>query len=607
MTYGGEISQILSKIRSQFRPTLDFVETTKLANAFKRIPSAELEKHLKRKTKVAILSSSTSTHVQTVLDFSLKLRGIVGQFWSADYNLESLILGKDSKLESFAPDICLLRADHQRISHWPQIGCTEEEYNKCLKLESERWLHLQKEIHNWLGCTIIQDNFTLPLERPLGHLEQKVFGGRGRFVSDLNRILANQAPSFVRINDVAFHSSRVGLYRWTDRRLWHHGKLALSLDAVPFYCHQLSSLICAIYGGTKKCLVVDLDNTLWGGAIGDDGLSGIKIGEGSAEGEAFKAFQEYLKHLKSQGVLLAVCSKNEISIAREAFEKNQDMSLKFDDFAIFVANWKPKSENLKAIAQKLNIGIDSLVFFDDNPAEREEVQMNLPEVYVVDVPQDPSNYIDALDELNLFEPANLAAEDLNRTQLYFEQTKRAELETSVTDYPTYLRSLEMKAVVAPFQEVDIARISQLINKTNQFNVTTRRYTEEDCRRFMNDSRYVTRSVRLKDKFGDHGLISVFIGKIEADEFEVDTWLMSCRDLKCGVEDFLFNDLVSELGQKNIKAISGTYIPTAKNNFVKDLYERLGFTCIEKTDEATRWKLQSPFHLKEVFIKFEKSQ
>jgi FkbH-like protein len=338
--------------------------------------------------------------------------------------------------------------------------------------------------------------------------------------------------------------------------------------------------------------VLDLDNTLWGGVIGDDGLGGIRLGQGDPESEAFVAFQRYVKSLGERGVILAVCSKNNDSIAREVFEKHPEMVLRLDDISCFIANWDDKATNLARIAEQLNIGLNSLVFFDDNPAERSIVRQLRPEVAVPEVPNDPAYYIRALDRQRYFETMTISAEDLKRTEFYRADSKRQALESSALDLSAFLQSLDMVARIEPVAASTIERTAQLINRSNQFNLTTRRYTNADVLNLMANPNWITRTISLRDRFGDNGLISVLLARTEADTLIIDTWLMSCRVLKRGVERLLLNNVVAAASRGGVKRVIGEYIPTPKNDLVREHYRALGFNQIDgEMPGHTYWELR----------------
>ncbi len=353
----------------------------------------------------------------------------------------------------------------------------------------------------------------------------------------------------------------------------------------------MAAIFRAIYGRSRKCLVLDLDNTLWGGVIGDDGVDRIRIGKETAEAEAFTAFQQYCKRIRQRGVLLAVCSKNTDAIAREGF-RHPDSVLSLEDFAAFRANWEPKHENLLAIARELNIGVDSLVFVDDNPAERAIVAAQLPAVAVPDVGSDVTQFIRVIERERYFESVRLSSDDVARASQYAANAQRVEAESRFASYGEYLDSLQMQAEIGPFTPVYMDRIAQLINKTNQWNLTTRRYTRGEVDRVAEAPDHVTLYGKLADVFGDNGLISIIIGRREGAALHVDTWLMSCRVLKRDMELAMLDALVACAQRLGLHSLIGTYLRTEKNGMVSDHYEKLGFQCTARAEDgsASTWRL-----------------
>lgn len=369
--------------------------------------------------------------------------------------------------------------------------------------------------------------------------------------------------------------------------------MPFALDYVPLYAEKFAQVLRALRGKASKCLVLDLDNTCWGGIIGDDGLEGIEIGQGSAQGEAFLAIQNYALSLKERGVVLAVCSKNEEENGKLPFEQHPDMALRLDDIAVFVANWTDKASNIQHIAKVLNIGVDALVFLDDNPAERARVRMELPMVGVPEVGDDPSLYPAMLAQGGYFETVGLSADDAKRAEQYRANAQRAVAMETIGNYDDYLRSLDMECTIAPFDAVGRTRTAQLINKSNQFNLTTRRYTEAEVAAMQDDPDCFTMQVRLTDKFGDNGMISVVILRKDAapDAWVFDTWLMSCRVLKRRVEEATLATVAEAARAAGITKLYGDYLPSPKNAMVEDHYGKLGFEKLGPVGEdGTRWVL-----------------
>jgi FkbH-like protein len=407
----------------------------------------------------------------------------------------------------------------------------------------------------------------------------------------VNLQLGLNAPSFVRICDLEFLANRRGALEAEDSRGWFESKQPCSPSLLVDLCREVTHLILGLRRPPKKLLVLDLDNTLWGGVVADDGMEGIEIGDTSPRGEAFKAFQRSILTLKQRGVLLAVCSKNDHARAREPFEKHPEMVLRFEDFVSFKANWEPKSDNLREIAAELRLGMDSFVFVDDNPAEIEIVRQFAPMVTTILLGADPADYAGQLEDRRMFEPRGVTSEDILRTSQYRAESDRQAVLASAADMDAYLESLAMEAVIQEFAPIDVPRIAQLINKSNQFNLTTRRRTEAEVLALAGKPDYVCLSARLRDRFGDHGLISVVIGVVCGEALEIDTWLMSCRVLKRQVEETVLNELVRLVRRKGCTRLEGVYLQTPKNGMVRDFYPRMGFQTLTETTERGEFVLE----------------
>jgi FkbH-like protein len=392
---------------------------------------------------------------------------------------------------------------------------------------------------------------------------------------ELMKLARDRADLF--ICDLGALQNKLGRDRMFDPAIYTSSEMVLSLDGVPHAASRIIDLIGAASGRIKKCLILDLDNTLWGGVIGDDGLENIQLGHGLGIGKVFTEFQYWIKKLKNRGIILAVCSKNDEDIAREPFVKHPEMVLKLEDISVFVANWDNKADNIRRIQAILNIGFDSMVFLDDNPAERAIVRENIPGITVPELPEDPADYLEYLYGLNLFETISVSAEDAERTKQYQAEARRAVTQAAFADEGEFLKSLDMRAEVEDFNAFNIPRVAQLSQRSNQFNLRTLRYTEADIARLAAGDRHKNFSFTLKDKFGAHGLIAVIIlEKQDAETLFIDTWLMSCRVLKRGMEEFTLNTLVEYAKAAGFKRLVGEYIPTAKNRMVESHYPGLGF-------------------------------
>ena len=584
-------NEALQLILQSARITADYNEYNTLCRLRRKIPEDLKAASVTKKIKLAILGGATTGFIEEPLKLEIETQGIETELFISNYNTYvTEMLDPSSETISFNPDVAFFLLTPFNIADWPDLYDSTETVDQLANQVCDHWLGLCASFHNHTNAEIVINNMHLLPTRPSGNLGSRLPGEQNSFLRQVNKLLAEKAPEYVHILDIATLSSLYGVANWFDIRFWHHSKQPVAFDCIVPFVRNLAAIIGGIYGRSGKCLVLDLDNTLWGGVIGDDGLDGIKIGEGDAIGEAFKTFQKYIKSIKDRGILLAVCSKNEESNALAPFEQLPDMILKRDDFVSFRANWEGKPANLEAIARELNIGLDALVFVDDNPAEREHVRQVLPQVKVVELSEDPADYATLLDQCGWLEPVKLTTEDKNKTEQYINNTKRQQLATQHVDYDSYLKSLEQHAVVRPFETTQLDRITQLVNKTNQFNLTTLRLNRSEIENLMNDENTLTAYIRLTDKFGDNGLISVFSGQREQDILDINIWLMSCRVFKRGVEYLLTNYIMEKAKSVGIRQIRGHYIPTAKNKLVANLYPELGFNKIDTSedDETTRW-------------------
>jgi FkbH-like protein len=556
--------------------------------------------------KIAILGGSTTAEIKDVLELFLLKEGVKPLFYESEYNqYYEDILFENQELTEFKPDIIFIHTTNVNIKHYPVVSDTKDEVLGKLEAELDQFRSVWQEIKNKYGCIIIQNNFELPFTRVLGNLDFSDFHGKTNFIMQLNLAFAeySQGQQGFYVNDINYLSARFGLEKWHDKTFWYSYKYALSYDAISLLAHNVATIIKAVYGKSKKCLVLDLDNTLWGGVIGDDGANNIKLGKESAVAEAFSAFQGYVKELKERGVILAVCSKNDVALASEGFN-HPDSILKLDDFASFKANWEPKHNNLQLIAEEINIGADSLIFVDDNPAEREIVRAQLPNVEVPEMGDDVIKFIEHLDREGYFEPANLSADDIKRAAYYQNNLQRENTKAIFANYGEYLNSLDMKAEISAFTAVYQDRITQLINKTNQFNLTTNRRSAPEVEAISNNLQYITLYGRLVDKFGDNGLVSVMVGSINGDALQLDTWLMSCRVIKREMELVMFDSFVERCILRGLKEILGYYYRTAKNEMVADHYSRLGFELLSKEengDSVWRYVIPTNYEVKNKFI------
>ncbi|MBR3602268.1 MAG: HAD family hydrolase [Lachnospiraceae bacterium] len=527
--------------------------------------------------RIAVLGSYSIQHFVSVLRFLLHEEGIDANIYEGEYDgILMDVLNDDSDLYEFKPSMVILLPSIKDIKEFPVLGSDADAVEQLADKQVQLYQGIWSKLETSLGCQILQANFVLPIERALGNLESNYEYSRSYYYKRINAKLEQKRGGNVTIMDMDYWAGVVGKINWFDNSSYYLSKTGFRMDYIGVAAEVFVKQILALTGKVKKCLVLDLDNTLWGGVVGDDGCMGIQLDPNNAIGESYRAFQQYVLQLKERGVILAVCSKNEEDIAKEPFEKNDKMILKLDDISCFIANWEDKAGNIRTIASKLNIGVDSLVFFDDNPAEREIVKKFVPEVLVVDVPEDPADYVQALSLCMPFEWGQLTGEDFKRTQSYLQNSKRQELESSFVNYDEYLQALDMVGSVDEIDEYSKERFAQLINKSNQFNLRTIRYTEASIEQMMQEENTKLLAVSLKDKFSDYGIISCIILRKDGEECFADTWVMSCRVLKRGVEEFAFSHVCDAARSMGCSKLVGEYIPTAKNRMVKDFYPGLGF-------------------------------
>lgn len=537
--------------------------------------------------RVAILSGSTIGEIQNLLELFLLDNGIRPVFHQGEYSLfyEELVFD-DGTLKAFAPDIIYIHTSSRNIRHWPSPAASAQESEALLEDEYARF---EKAVLAGLrfGCPVILNNFDLPVTRPMGNYEASSPAGKVRFVRRLNEKLAQLADSTpnLYLQDLAYLQAQFGMDSFSDQTAWYAYKYCCAIDKLPDLCCNLAAIIKSCFGLNKKALALDLDNTLWGGIIGDDGPEGIQLGSESPTGMAYSEFQQYIKDLGQMGVLLNVDSKNEPANAKEGFAR-EDSILKEEDFLCFKANWEPKSQNLSAMAKEINILPESFVFVDDNPAEREIVRQQLPGVAVPEMTA-PEEYARILDRNRYFEVTTLSADDRNRARMYKENYQRTAAQENFGSYEEYLKSLEMTGGFYPFDMEHAPRITQLINKTNQFNLTTRRYSAAQVEGMIQNPEYITLYGQLADKFGDNGIVSAIIGHREENNLDIELWIMSCRTFKRQMEFAMFDHLVEACRNSGITTLTGHYSPTPKNLLVQDFYGTIGFKETECDDQGNK--------------------
>lgn len=584
------------KLADLAQPRLGFLETIQLDNALRQL-SGVAEGF--SRVRVAVLSSCTVDHLLPAIRVAGLRRRMYFDIYKGGFGQHRQeLLDPASPLRTFGPDVVLLSLTARETIGAVALGATADEAEDAVTRATEELYELWCSARDNLNALVVQQSFLDVYESLFGSYDRLVPGAPTRLVTRLNERIAEAASqSGVLLLDVARASARDGIDAWFDVARWLQGKIEIAPQAAPTYGELFSRVIAAQRGQSRKCLVLDLDNTLWGGVIGDDGLEGIVLGEGSALGEAHLALQRYAKLLKARGIILAVCSKNEPAVAEAAFRDHPEMVLRRSDIAAFVANWDDKAQNLRKIAQQLNIGLDSLVFVDDNPVERARVRESLPMVAVPELPSDPAHYVRCIADAGYFEAVGFTSEDRVRADQYAANAEREALRSTLQGMEAFLRGLNMTLEFGPVAPVDLARVTQLINKTNQFNMTTRRYSAEEVARFANSPENLVLQFRLADRFGDNGLVSVMImGPLfdDPEALEIDTWVMSCRVFGRQLEFEAMNIAVEFARGRGVQRLRADYCPTEKNAVVSDLYATLGFLQLVEPAQArnvSRWLLQ----------------
>lgn len=529
----------------------------------------------KKPLNLSLLGDTSTQQLAIAIKGYARLNNINLEIFDAPYNqIDAQLLDKDSECLKSNPDIILLYLSSEKL------------YDKFLSLSQEKrssfandeieiiknyWNHIKQNSN----AKIMQYNFAYINDEVFGSLATSLSNSFSYQIQKLNCLLSEEAnKANVQLVDLNGLQSKIGRDKIFDDKLYFIAKMAICTNALSEVAKITIPVIKCYLGDIKKCVILDLDNTLWGGIIGDDGIENIEIGDFET-GRAFSAFQRYLKELKERGIILAVCSKNDKDVAMRPFKEHKDMILKLEDIAIFIANWDDKASNIKAIQQTLNISMDSIVFIDDSEFERNSVKALIPNLCVPDMPQDPALYVSYLQSLKLFETITYSEEDKARTNQYKDEYTRRQEQSTFSEYKDYLKSLNMVAEVKPFDGYTIPRVAQLSQRSNQFNLRTIRYTQEEIDKITKDSNYITRSFSLKDRVGDYGLIAAVILKKQEDYLFIDTLIMSCRVLKRGMEEFIFNEISSIAKKENLDTV-GEYIKTEKNALVANLLSDMGF-------------------------------
>lgn len=565
-------------------------QLSKLSNRLLYLQSHPFELAPLAAVNIGLVSNATTKLIASALIGSALRYGISLTIEQAEYNqVAQTAFSTETVFAGKALSAILVAIDYRGLPLTPTPGnrvAAEKTVQDCFSYVKSVIQSLRKNT----GAQIILQNIVPPVETPFGSYEGRLPGTLSWLVAHLNSELDCLISADTFILDVAGLASNVGLTNWHDPTLWNIGKLPFAQRYTPIYADHVCRILAAKLGKSRRCLIMDLDNTLWGGVIGDDGLNGILIGNGDPTAEAYLHVQRTVLALHDRGIVLAVSSKNEETTARHPFLEHPDMLLREHHLAVFQANWSDKASNIRAIAETLSLGLESMVFLDDNPAERMLVRKELPGVAVPELPEDPALFARTLIAAGYFEAITFSEEDQNRAAFYQDNIKRVEIFNQSSDMVSYLKSLEMEMLCTPFDAAGRARIVQLISKSNQFNLTTKRYSEVDVKNIEEDSSYFTRQIRLTDALGDNGMISVIICKKNAAIWEIDTWLMSCRVLGRRVEEAALLDIVSNAKQSGAIKLVGTYCPTARNVLVKSHYSKLGFTKLSCDNISETWVL-----------------
>lgn len=557
---------------------------------------SELKLNLKKdfsgmkKVKLALLSDSASQFLNTCIKGYGYTRKLHFDIYEADYNqIELQVSDPESELYSFNPDFIFINVSTEKLlSAFCKTESALQGVFADLTMQSFR--QYAETIFSRLKSKLIINTYPEINDSVFGNYSSKNSASFTYQLRKINLMLMelSQKNKNLFICDICALQSEIGHSKLFDPKMYAMADMVYSTDALPLIAKNVTDIVLSYSGIFNKCLILDLDNTTWGGIIGDDGMEGIQVGHFGL-GKVFSELQHWAKQLKQRGILLAVCSKNTEEIAKEPFLSHPDMVLRMDDIAVFVANWETKVDNIRHIQSILNIGFDSMVFIDDNPFEREMVKSAIPDITVPEMPEDPVDYLVYLRSLNLFETASFTEEDTERTKQYQEEALRNTLQASFENAGDFLANLQMTSHVAPFDEFTIPRVAQLTQRSNQFNLRTVRYTEEDVKRISKDPNYYTMSLTLDDRIGHHGLIALIILKKQDDTtLFIDTWIMSCRVLKRGMENFTMNMIVELAKEQGFTKIAGEYLPTNKNGIVKNHYQDLGFK-----QAGDKWVLDVP--------------
>ena len=562
--------------------------------------AAELSNHsFDKKIRIALLGSFTLNGLAETIQVKCAEKKIQCITYVGEYNqYNQEILNPQNNLYKFNPDLTFLLIDTRtllkELFHHPH-SISPDERKSLVSQKTNEILALATKFSNNSTSTLVVANFAIPTFSSYGIFENKTDFGFHRMLNEINNKLADELSKSdsVYVYDFDKFVAKFGEKNVFDYKQFFFGDMKISLDYIPYLASELMSYVIGHLGISKKCIVLDLDNTLWGGIVGEDGFNGIKLGP-DPPGNAFVEFQKTLLSLHQRGIILAINSKNNYDDAIKVIREHPYMQLKEENFAAIRINWNDKVSNLKEIADEINIGLDSLIFFDDDPVNREYVRVSLPQVMTVELPQDPSEFTNVLKHLNEFSVLKITQEDQQRGKMYAEQRKRTDLEKSSSGLQDFLKQLDLKVSIKNANDFTIPRISQLTLKTNQFNLTTKRYQESDIKKFSQDTNYLVGCAQVEDKFGDNGITGVFIvDKKNPQEWYLDTFLLSCRVMGREVEKGILNHIINKAKESGAQKIRARFIPTHKNKPIEDFLPSCGF---KKESDSWVYSVNLPFEI-----------
>lgn len=542
------------------------------------------------RAKVAILCGALSPSMLIkAVRVALAANGVIAEIFEGNYNgFRMDAISPGGPIYQFKPDVVLIAVGWRDISRITDLPQDAVALDALLAEEVSGYEQLWSRVRDLSGAIVMQHLFDRPDQLLLGVAERRLPRSPWRYIERLNAALLEAAGDSVKWLDQDALAMRFGLANWSAPRDFNLAQLPFGPRAIPSYTSAFSAVYRESIARAKKVLVLDLDNTLWGGVIGDDGIDGIRFGHGSPEGEAFLAFATYVRAMKNRGVTLAVCSKNNPDLPRRVFSELSEMPLRLSDFAAFRCNWNDKASNLREIASELNLGLDSFVFVDDNPAECELVRQELPQVTVVALPSDPSEFPQLLDGLRLFDAQRLTETDTLRAESYQALRDAENLKNSFSNMEDFLVGLEMRAGLRLATPADIPRLAQMEARTNQFNTTGRRYSADQLAELLRRNDAMVLVFSLRDRLAHHGVVSSAVVLIEEDALRIDSWLMSCRVFARTAEQFIANWLFDEGRRRELGALVADFEPTPRNTVIADLFANLGFSAIN--DDARSWRL-----------------